>query len=32
VGDAMKEWIKDGLGVMAIFFTLYVILFFGGAL
>jgi len=28
----MKEWIKDGVGVMAIFFTLYVILFFGGAL
>jgi len=28
----MKEWIKDGLGVMAIFFILYVILFFGGAL
>jgi len=28
----MKEWIKDGLGVILIFFTLYVILFFGGAL
>ena len=30
--DDWKEWIKDGLGVMVIFFILYVILFFGGAL
>lgn len=27
-----KEWIKEGLGAMVIFFALYVLLFFGGAL
>ena len=30
--DDWKEWIKDGLGVMALFFILYILLFFGGAL
>ena len=30
--DDWKEWIKDGLGAMAIFFALYILLFFGGAL
>tara|TARA_R100001369_G_scaffold27673_1_gene49805 strand:- start:126 stop:230 length:105 start_codon:yes stop_codon:yes gene_type:complete len=28
----MKEFLKDGLGVMALFFILYTLLFFGGAL